>query len=621
MNEYKDKLLKDALQENEEFPLRLLDVLKILPDTTNLINRVVDLFKRSSVINPHDTQTQIRDYRFKYLFLNNYRKFSPLTGDVHYYGLPFCSKEGYIRSLFLLGDNGSGKSSLFNSMEYVMTGKIGEASYRNIQDLTWYVNRTWGKDPEIRLQTQTREFSLSDAKSFFEDTGLNVERFFFSENSIYELSRCMVRTDINTQIIDWVPFFCYALGINDIMDFVLGSGLYAEIKLKLEQLKTVMPENLEDQEKKIEELILDSSLTLSNSARDEVMSLDAKLNNYLEDMNGKESLLKIVEELQEQLPQDITYIDSINRFRNQLDVFKQNLQKQEAEAVHDEEPFKKKAKKVVASSDVNIEITQETIRAEVVNLSKSLERTLKYNTSHTLPLKEIFAKVQDYLDKKQILDSKQDGIVIDDLIRQLDQVHDALKNSLSALLQEYLDADFKKLIEDTLKPFIEDTESLKIEKVESGAIISDFGIQISVNDVSVNKYFNTFRFRLFSLCLLAAFNFKAMKLSKFLFPFVFDDIFYANDYKNKTLLYRFFEVLSQGAKTFLGNENCLQLIFFTHDEQFMNTLFLKKAPFASATMARLLDCRYVKSWFNGKKSDDGGIRYYPVLGEFKRNKR
>ena len=53
----------------------------------------------------------------------------------------------------------------------------------------------------------------------------------------------------------------------------------------------------------------------------------------------------------------------------------------------------------------------------------------------------------------------------------------------------------------------------------------------------------------------------------------------------------------------------------------MNTLFLKKAPFAFATMARLLDCRYVKSWFNGNYSDDGGIRYYPVLGEFKRNKR
>ena len=621
MNEYKYKLLKDALQENKEFPLRLLDVLKILPDSANLIDRVVELFKYSFVIKLHDTQTQIRDYRFKYLFLSNYRKFSPLTGDVHYYGLPFCSKEGDIHSLFLLGDNGSGKSSLFNSMEYVMTGKIGEASYRNIQDLTWYVNRTWGKDPEIRLQTQTGEFALSDAKSFFEDTGLNVERFFFSENSIYELSRCMVRIDVNTQVIDWVPFFCYALGINDIMDFVLGSGLYAEIKQKLEQLKTVMPENLESEEKEIEELILDSSLTLSNSARDEVISLDAKLKNYLEDMNGKESLLKIVEELQEQLPQDITYIDSINRFRNQLDVFKQNLQKQEAEVEHAEEPFKKKAKKTVVGSDINIEITQETIRAEVVNLSKSLERTLKYNTSHTLPLKEIFAKVQDYFPKKQILDSKQDGIVIDDLIRQLEQVHDALKSSLSALLQEYLDADFKQLIEDTLKPFIEDTESLKIEKVESGAVLSDFGIQISVNDVSVNKYFNTFRFRLFSLCLLSAFNFKAMKQGKFLFPFVFDDIFYANDYKNKTLLYRFFEVLSQGAKTFLGNENCLQLIFFTHDEQFMNTLFLKKAPFASATMARLLDCRYVKSWFNGNISADGGVRYYPVLSEFKRNKR
>ena len=81
------------------------------------------------------------------------------------------------------------------------------------------------------------------------------------------------------------------------MDFVLDSGLYTEIKQKLEQVKTVMTEDLEDQEKKIEELILDSSLTLSNSARDKVISLDAKLNNYLEDMNGKDSLLKIVEEL------------------------------------------------------------------------------------------------------------------------------------------------------------------------------------------------------------------------------------------------------------------------------------------------------------------------------------
>lgn len=270
-------------------------------------------------------------------------------------------------------------------------------------------------------------------------------------------------------------------------------------------------------------------------------------------------------------------------------------------------------KKISVGADNNQGITQSIIHAEVVSLSKSLDNILAY-AGRPLPLGDILTKVQSFLDKKQILDSKPAGIDFDDLIQQLDSVHSTLKRLLSELLQEYLDADFKKLIEDTLKPFIEETESLMIDRIKTGAVISDFGIQISVNGVSVNKYFNTFRFRLFSLCLLAAFNFKAMKQGKFLFPFIFDDIFYANDYKNKKLLYRFFEVLSQGAKTFLGNENCLQLIFFTHDEQFMNTLFLHREPFMSAVKARLLDCRYVEPWFMGHSLKiDSQNSYYPVL--------
>lgn len=621
MNEYKYKLLEGALEEKSEFLQRLLDVLNILPDTTELKDRVNQLLNLTPANNLQTAHSQIRDYRFKYLYLNNYRKFGPLTGKVRYYGLPFC-QNGNMHSLFLLGDNGSGKSSLFNSMEYVMTGKIGEASYRNIQDLTWYVNRTWGKDPEIRLQTQTKEFALSDARSFFEDTGLNVERFFFSENSIYELSRCMVQIDVNTQVIDWVPFFCYALGIKDIMDFVQDTGLYSDIKQKLEQIKSMVTEEpLTKQEVEIRNYISECSLILNDNARKKLNQLNDELKQFLEVKQDNNNLLEIVELLNEKLPSDITYVDSINRFRNNLKRYGQILQKQKADTNISDEPLKKKMKKISVGADNNQGITQSIIHAEVVSLSKSLDNILA-RAGRPLPLGDIFTKVQSFLDKKQILDSKPAGIDFDDLIQQLDAVHSTLKRLLSELLQEYLDADFKKLIEDTLKPFIEETESLKIDKITTGAVIADFGIQISVNEVSVNKYFNTFRFRLFSLCLLAAFNFKAMKQGKFLFPFIFDDIFYANDYKNKKLLYRFFEVLSQGAKTFLGNANCLQLIFFTHDEQFMNTLFLHREPFMSAVKARLLDCRYVEPWFMGHSLKiDSQNSYYPVLKKFKRNRK
>mgnify|MGYP003422257912 CR=1 FL=1 len=79
------------------------------------------------------------------------------------------------------------------------------------------------------------------------------------------------------------------------------------------------------------------------------------------------------------------------------------------------------------------------------------------------------------------------------------------------------------MIRDVLKPFIEQKEGehLCVEIMNKGALFGDYGIEMSVGDVPVNKYFNTFRFRLFSLGIIAAFNFKSMKNERFLFPFVF----------------------------------------------------------------------------------------------------
>ena len=62
-----------------------------------------------------------------------------------------------------------------------------------------------------------------------------------------------------------------------------------------------------------------------------------------------------------------------------------------------------------------------------------------------------------------------------------------------------------------------------------------------------------------------------MKRERFSFPMVLDDIFYANDYKNKRQLFKFFNLLEQSAIKMLGNQP-FQIIFFTHDEQLVSTL-------------------------------------------------
>ena len=208
-----------------------------------------------------------------------------------------------------------------------------------------------------------------------------------------------------------------------------------------------------------------------------------------------------------------------------------------------------------------------------------------------------------------------------------DRVRVEVSKGLQSFLKEYIDENFLDLIKETLNPFIEkNLEVLKVQPLTKGVVFPDYGIEMSVDDIPVNKYFNTFRFRLFCLCVIVAFDFKAMKSGKFIFPLVFDDIFYANDYKNKSHLHSFFDVLTQGAEKFLGDKNKLQIIFFTHDEQFMNTLFSQKdSPFDNAIMARLLDCRYVESWLgdrlDGKSNKNDNARFYKVLKEFKRCKQ
>lgn len=66
-----------------------------------------------------------------------------------------------------------------------------------------------------------------------------------------------------------------------------------------------------------------------------------------------------------------------------------------------------------------------------------------------------------------------------------------------------------------------------------------------------------------------------MKNENFLFPFILDDVFYANDYRNKRELFKYFEQIRKYAKDLLGDSKKLQIIFFTHDEQIVSCFSTK----------------------------------------------
>lgn len=628
MLDFKQQLFRNALKDNADFASQLSDALRILPDTNQLCDSITAFFyfPREEDTPPvgENVAESVNDYRFSQLLLNNYRKFSkPSRHGINYFGLPFQNNNGNLKNVFLLGDNGSGKSSLFNSMEFLFTGAIGEASYRGIKNLDWYIGRTVGENPEIKVITTKETFAFSNPQSFQQKTGIDVGRFFFSENSIYELSKHMAHGEAG-EMFDWTPFFCYALGLSDIMNFVQGKGMYLEIVDKLDQLDSLISDNLDKHKKEIESLIRDSSILLTNSAKDKLAKLEKKMNKRLALFSEDENLLDTIDKLIKLLPTDIKYVYSINQFKNQLSLFQQSLLGMVSEKKEATEGGKAKKEKSSEPITIDEASIRESVRQEIISLVNSIEKMLSNNNA--LPMDEILAKTSIYLKNKKVLESSR-TIKPQLLKSQMEQVRAEVSEGLQSFLKEYIDEQFLDLIKETLEPFIEkDIEVLKVKSLTKGIVFPNYGIEMSVDNIPVNKYFNTFRFRLFCICVIAAFDFKAMKSGKFLFPLMFDDIFYANDYKNKSHLHSFFDVLTQGAEKFLGDKNKLQIIFFTHDEQFMNTLFSQKdSPFDNAIMARLLDCRYVESWLgdrlDGKSNKNDDARYYKVLKEFKRCKQ
>lgn len=617
MNILKRKLLVNALGDGyEDFIEDLYKALSLYPggssDLIGKIKNMLDVLSVSDLSSQANSANIPNDYRFRYLLINNYRKFDMPKAQANYYGLSFCEYNGKlrkdeIRNLFLLGGNGSGKSSLFNSMEYVFTDRIGEADYRGIKDLDWFVHRSIDVKPQVKVFTMNGVYDLENSK--FKDIAKHdVHRFFFSENSIYELSKYMVSDKGNDQA-DWVPFFCYALEMEDILGFLNGAyrhggkdkSIYEEVCEKLKLVDGNLAVDYARQRKDTETFISDACLVLTPNAEDVIEDFYEKLNSLFE-QKEKYSVEELLIKVRGVIPNDILYISSLNDFRNNIDkLYRQYRNDRRSRYIDQDEHLPNIFK--------GPKLSIQDVLSEVEKMMQSLKVILNHCNTNIVPFEEIGNKVNYLLDLRSTFAfyGKSAGILnISELLERLKTFKIQLEKELSSTIDAYVDSEFMNVVVETLKDKFIDakTEKLVFERRTSGSFLETFGIDISVNGIPVNKYFNTFRFRLFTLCLLTAFNFKAMKEYNFRFPFIFDDIFYANDYRNKAELYNFFKVLEKEASLYLGDKGQLQVIFFTHDEQFLGTLrFNKDEFFANSIMARLLEKDLVQTISGDKYVD------------------
>lgn len=157
-------------------------------------------------------------------------------------------------------------------------------------------------------------------------------------------------------------------------------------------------------------------------------------------------------------------------------------------------------------------------------------------------------------------------VLIEKNIGKLKECIDSLQRYYVACLTKSSVAT-KAFCEMVLEHFNMNDERLDITVDDKSGKLN---IKYNINGCCIDPilYLNSFRFKLYTLCLKIGMAFSVMQLLKISFPIVLDDVFYSSDFSNRENVCFFvretFELYNENIKPKTGLP--LQIIFFTHDE-------------------------------------------------------
>lgn len=517
----------------------------------------------------------INDFRIKKLMFSNFRKFETHEGKS--YLVSFVDRKQQIGSLFMAGKNGSGKTSIFTALEYLLTpGHTSTILQRNIKDSDHF-------------------FSYGNKT----DGAMNVKAILAND---YKLDR-----PLDSQL-SLVPFFC--------------SDMDLQLIQKENDLQTVFMKNLG----------LDKVEDLLNSLRNTINNLR---------VGTEEPEVRLMSDnASEKLPADIFYLGGVkdstfSQMKKNLNLLAHNKTLREVYAdgfvasAFDREKLLKRISEVEKIFDMTKELkpfefyrAYESILLRYKNVKKLLEEGNDFDADELycklMPVETFARDVSEYMHflyqkfQSQYLERnkvRRREVALDTIMdfdrKRLERERRNLLKKNSDLLMSYPErvANLQKLLEELKKLYVEDKQGLlnasrslivellnqftqldKTNDKEEGLdIIEDHGKLVAVvkNDrvfgtdhySTPAKYYNSFRYKLYCISIKVVMAYMTMKVNLMKAPLIFDDVFTASDFDNTINITKFFEILFRVFENFgLGTRNELQIILFTHDEVVMNSL-------------------------------------------------
>jgi hypothetical protein len=224
------------------------------------------------------------------------------------------------------------------------------------------------------------------------------------------------------------------------------------------------------------------------------------------------------------------------------------------------------------------------LKKEILDFESKIKSITTRNESINKELKELTERLDlfneikgEALEYSKILNKKINEIV--------DLSYEPIKIVVEKILSNYLEKD-----DVSLEISKDDVIDLVTGEITSQIIVARLHHRSNPDiKIAPNKYFNTFRYRLFSMMVGISVAVASRKNTGINMPLVLDDVFYASDFEKRTTIINFIKNLF---KIFNENSNQeLQLILFTHDELIFDSVmsaFIEMGKDNDAVFSKLL---------------------------------
>ena len=583
------------------------------------------------------------DYRIQSVSLSGFRKIPP---EERFFGLNFLrdsQKVDEISSLFLVGNNGTGKTSLFSAIEYAFTGKISDAELRNYDDTLLYIAHKGNAKGthSIKINTINKEIECEDANYNTDIENANV--FFCSEKDIYEIGRqrsISTRTGEEAastdnpnrvQLDELTKYLLGNAGIRDLISLHEAlkwrEGKYSsspinplfieakeQIEEKIAELKKKIDKKTAEIEQKKEILLLVLSFFNITKKRESDIENQLRLKKNVgvdfvigpEDRNEmgnpyifekyKGQLLHIKSAVDDNLRGfDELNINELNE--NEIDYFKNKYEKTLNIPLFNEliSGLDEGKDTNLVNACIDWGIADFFVKRNL--FFKSLFRAFltikRAHSEESATISDTYDEIENEISilkqrRKELIEEEKDSnSALAARVEQdresffsnaLIEYNKALERKIKEISTNYFTQSIET-IKNVMSNFSEENESINLNFSEDdGNLIFKIKLFDSTGmpeGISPQKYYNTFRYKLFCLALKIAQAFTYKKIANINFPLVLDDIFFTGDYYNRSIVKKFIATIYEAHNTIFHDnvdQQKLQLICFTHDEVILDAI-------------------------------------------------